>query len=199
MSVWTSDAAFELHGACEHSLRFSFAAPVGYPYAPAEMADENPPPVLFRRIQAASPPPTRQGAPWHTGLTLDGKPFLPDGPTDRLAHVQHPEGAANLDTPAPDTVILNWMFDIPRHQHTITAPGDDENKLLLSIPYWNPAEATGQTITQTVDYYATHRVEWTQKPETDWVAVSFDDFFPKDRDSADILIPLGECDQLCRN
>ncbi|WP_133872044.1 hypothetical protein [Paractinoplanes brasiliensis] len=148
-------------------------------------------------MQAASPPPTRKGAPWQTGLTLDGQPFDPDGSCDRLAEVEHPAGATNLDQPTPDTVVLDWTFDIRREQATITMPGDDEGQYLLSIPYWNPAAAAGTTVTQTVDYYATHRVEWTKAPLDDWVAVSFDDFYPKDRDSADILIPLGDCDELC--
>src|SRR5689334_12039278 len=160
MSVGTSDAAFELHGACKHSLRFSFAAPLDYPYAPAELAKDNPPPALFRRMQAASPPPTRQGAPWATGLTVDGRPFDPDGELGRLDKVQHPEGAVNLDSPAPETVVLDWTFEVPRDQHTVTMPGDDEGTFLLSVPYWNPAEAGGGSVTKTVDYYATHRVAW---------------------------------------
>ena len=197
MTVWASDAAFELHGACKHSLRFSFAAPVDYPYAPAKLAEDNPAPALFRRIQVASPPPTRKGEPWQTGLTLDGQPFDTADAVHRLADVRHPEGAVNLDQPSPETIVLDWMLEIPRRKHTVIAPGEDEGKLLLSIPYWNPAEASGGSISKAVDYYATHRVEWTKQPEDDWVAVSFDSFFPKERDSADILIPLGECDDLC--
>ena len=197
MSVGSSDAAFELHGACEHSLRFSFAAPLDYPYAPAKMAEDNPAPALFRRMQVASPPPSRKGAPWATGMSLDDQPFDPDGPLDRLDDVRHPEGADNLDQPAPETVVLDWTFEIPREQHTVTMPGDDKGKFLLSIPYWNPAEAAGGEVTKDVDYYATHRVEWAKQPEANWVAVSFDGFFPKERDSADILIPLGACDELC--
>jgi len=191
-----SDAVFELHGACVHSLRFSFAAPIGLPYAPATLAEDNPPPVMFRRVQAASPPPTRKGARWTTGLTLDGKPFDPSGPLDRLAEVEHPEDAESLDTPDPETLVLDWVFDVPREQHTIAMPGDDKGEYLLSIPYWNPA-ADGEAVTRTVDYFATHRVNWATEPQADWVAVSFDGFYPKERDSADVLIPLGNCDDQC--
>jgi hypothetical protein len=195
MTVAGSDAGFSLHGACVHSLRFSFAAPLDYPYSPAEMAPDSP--ALFRRLQAASPPPARKGNPWQTGMTLDGEPFDPAASRDRLADVKHPEGADNLDTPDPDTVILDWMFDIPRERHTVTMPGDDDGKFLLSIPYWNPAEETGHDVTQTVEYHATHRIEWGKAPTDDWIAVSFDNFWPKERDSADLLIPLGDCDDLC--
>ncbi|MFC7534232.1 hypothetical protein [Actinoplanes sp. GCM10030250] len=179
-------------------MRFSFAAPVDYPYAPAQVAVDDPPPALFRRVQAVSPPPTRKGAPWQSGMTLDGKPFDPAGPLDRLAEVQNTEGAGNLDTPAPDTVVLDWMFDVPRdEQHEVSIPGHDGDRYLLSVPYWNPATVAGRAVTKTVDYFATHRVDWSRTPESDWVAVSFDDFFPKDRDSADVLVPLGGCDEHC--
>jgi hypothetical protein len=191
-----SDAVFELHGACVHSLRFSFAAPVGLPYAPATLAEDDPAPTLFRRIHAASPPPSRKGAPWSTGMTLDGKPFDPTGPLDRLAEVSPQDGADNLDAPEPDTMVLDWVFDIPRRQHTVTMPGDDQGRYLLSVPYWTPA-TDGQTVTRNVDYFATHRVDWATKPQADWVAVSFDGFYPKERDSADVLIPLGDCDEHC--
>ncbi|BBH69203.1 hypothetical protein ACTI_58880 [Actinoplanes sp. OR16] len=192
MSQPVSDAVFELHGACVHSLRFSFAAPVDYPYAPAEVAADDPPPALFRRIQAVSPPPTRGGAPWQTGMTLDGRQFDPRGPLDRLADVTTDEGSAGLDVPDPETAILDWMFDVPRDPHTMAIPGADEGRYLLSVPYWNPRTD------QTADYFATHRIDWATPPQDDWVAVSFDGFYPKDRDSADILIPLGACDENCR-
>ncbi|MET0419027.1 MAG: hypothetical protein ABW022_23690 [Actinoplanes sp.] len=191
------DAVFELHGACVHSLRFSFCAPLDYPYAPAKVADDNPPPALFRRLQAASPPPTRKGAPWQATMTLDGQPFDPTGPLDRLAEVKNEEGADSLDAPEPETVVLDWYFDVPRNRHTVAFPGEDEGRYLLSIPYWNPVTETGQTVTKEVDYFATHRVPWAKKPKSTWVALSFDNFWPTERDSADLLIPLTTCDPSC--
>jgi hypothetical protein len=192
-----SDAVFELHGACVHSLRFSFCAPLDYPYAPAQLTDDNPPPALFRRMQAVSPPSARKGAPWQTGMTLDGKPFDPTGPLDRLAEVQNPDGADSLDMPEPENVVLDWLFDVPRNRQTVAFPGDDEGRYLLSIPYWNPVPASGETVTKDVEYFATHRVDWGKKPQSNWVAVSFDAFWPAERDSADVIIPLGDCDKLC--
>lgn len=199
MSHPISAAVFELHGACVHSLRFSFGAPLDYPYAPAPVAEENPPPALFRRLQAVSPPPARKGAPWHAALTLDGEPFDPSGSRERLAEVRHREGVDHLDAPEPESVVLDWMFDIPRERQTVAFPGADEGSYLLSIPYWNPATGTGETVTKEVEYFATHRVEWGKRPEADWVAVSFEAFWPAERDSADVIIPLGSCDQHCPN
>ena len=197
MSQPISDAVFELHGACVHSLRFSFSAPVDYPYAPAEVTDDNPPPALFRRLQAASPPPARKGAPWQTGMTLDGDPFDPAGPLDRLAEVQHEDGVDGLDMPDPENVVLDWWFDVPRNPQTVAFPGEDQARYLLSVPYWKPVTGAGDTVTKTVDYFATHRVDWGKQPQSPWVAVSFDGFWPAERDSADVIIPLGACDELC--
>jgi hypothetical protein len=154
---------------------------------------------LLRRGVPYGPPMDRRnkGAPWPTGMTLDGKPFDPDGPLDRLAEVRNEDGAPGLDAPEPETVVLDWMFDMPRESRTVAFPGDDEGRYLMSIPYWNPARAAGKPVSTTVEYSATHRVEWAKSPQSSWVAVSFDAFWPKTRDSADILIPLGDCDGLC--
>jgi hypothetical protein len=162
MSQGVSDAVFELHGACVHSLRFSFGAPLDYPYARAQVSDDNPPPALFRRLQAVSPPPARKGAPWQTGMTLAGRPLDPAGPRDRLADARHQDGVAHLDVPKPETVVLDWWFDVPHNRRTVEFPGD-----------------------------------WGTKPQSDWVAVSFDAFWPAERDSADVIIPLGDCDEHC--
>ena len=192
-----SAAVFELHGACVHSLRFSFGAPVDYPYAPAEVTEDDPPPALFRRLQAASPPPARKGVPWHAGMTVDGEPFDPAGPLDRLAEVKQADGTEGLDSPEPESVVLDWLFDVPRGRQAVTMPGADRGRYLLSVPYWKPASRTGGSVTKSVEYFVSHRVEWAKKPQADWVAVSFDGFWPAERDSADVLIPLGECDNVC--
>jgi hypothetical protein len=128
---------------------------------------------------------------------LDGTPFDPTEPADRLAEVKHEEGIGGLDAPEPDTVVLDWYFDIPRSPRSVDFPGDDEGRYLLSIPYWNPATESGEPVTKHVDYSATHRIDWAKTPQSPWVAVSFDKFYPAERDSADILIPLGACDHLC--
>jgi hypothetical protein len=199
LSQAVSDAVFELHGACVHSLRFSLSGPLDYPYAPAQVSEDNPPPALFRRMVAVSPPPARKGAPWQTGMTLDGRPFDPAGPRDRLAEVEHQESVDHLDPPEPETVVLDWQFDIPLNLRTVAFPGDDEGSHLLSIPYWNPSRAAGKAVTKDVKYSATHRVNWATKPQSDWVAVSFDAFWPAERDSADVIIPLGDCNDQCPN
>jgi hypothetical protein len=194
-----SDAAFQLLGACVHSLRFGFGAPLDYPYAPARLAKKNPPPALFRRLQAASPPPDRDGGRWETGMSRAGRPFDPNRSPDQLAEVEVAEGAASLDLPDPGTIVLDRWFSVPRRQQTMAFPGDDRGKYLTSIRYWAPPIPPLQDrAEELVEYYDEYRMEWDRSPEKRaWVAVSFDAFWPPERDSADLIIPLGRCDEFC--
>jgi hypothetical protein len=192
-----SDAAVEFLGACRHSLRFSFGAPIGYPYAAAQLARGNPPPVLFRRLQAAEPPPRRGGARWQSGLMIGDEPFEPEKAPDRLRDVWAQEGAVALDVPEPETVVLDWWFSVPRARQMMTFPGPDQDRCILSVPYWNPSQSYGEPVTTQVEYFVTHRLAWAQRPRDKWVAVSFDAFWPPERDSADVIVRLDGCDALC--
>ncbi|GAA2875632.1 hypothetical protein Acy02nite_76430 [Actinoplanes cyaneus] len=195
--VGVSDAFFELEGACVHSIRFIFAAQVDYPYAAARLADDNPPESLFRRVQAASAPPARSGKPWQTGLTLNGAAFDPSAPLDHYNDVNFVTGIDNLDAPSPETIVLDHWFEIPRAPRTVAWSWDEPRRYLLSFPYWQPISGPGDTASQNVDYSAVLRLNWTKPPASSWVAVSFDAFWPSERDSAEVLIPLHACDSLC--
>ncbi|MFF5083159.1 hypothetical protein ACFY36_39460 [Actinoplanes sp. NPDC000266] len=197
MSQPLSDVAFELLGACVHSLRFAFGSPLDYPYAPP-IAESNPPSALYRRVLAASPPPKREGAAWHTGLSLDGKPFQPDAFSDRLAEVVPDEGVPSLDVPEPETVVLDQMITVSRTPGTMSFPGRDHGKYVLSTRYWSPQVDTAE-VSKDVDYYGEFRLNWNRPPAGPWVAVSLDGFWPAERDSADVVIPLGACDSSCKD
>jgi len=197
MSQPASDAAFEFVGACVHSLRFAFGAPIGYPHATARIAEGSPPPALYRRLQAVSPPPTREGAPWYEGLTLDGKPFDPDSPSDRLAEVRYDDGMASLDLPEPETVVLDQWFTVPRQQHVLSFSSSDSGGFLVSIDYWSGIPESAKETEKEVLYYDSYRMDWDRRPEGNWAAVSLEAFWPPERDSADLLIPIGECDESC--
>lgn len=188
-----SDAAVELQGLCRHSLRFAFSAPIGLPYAAARLPQRNPPPALFRRIQVAAPPPGRDGAPWETGLVVGDGAFRPDGVSRPTVDAQ--EGAVALDQPDPDTIVLDWWFRVPRlvQSMPMTLPGDGGPFCFLSVPYWHP----GGSEPVTVDYYAEQRLPFAKEPRGDWIAISFDGFWPPERDSADLIARLGDCDALC--
>ncbi|MBL7255460.1 hypothetical protein [Paractinoplanes lichenicola] len=201
MGMGTSDAVFELTGACVHSLRFAFGAPIGYPYAPLLPEGSDQPEALFRRVQAASPPPRRNGEPWYAGMTLAGEPFRPDVVTgaDRLAAVEHEEGVPSLDAAEPETIVLDEWIRVgqPDEPKTIAFPGADRGQFLLSIGYWSPIPEGEKSTEKEVRYYGEYRMDWSRVPEGRWVAVSFDAFWPPERDSADMIIPIGACDSSC--
>ena len=195
MSVPTRDAAFELIGACVHSLRFVFGAPLNYPDAVARFPERNPPPALFPRIVAASPPPDREGALWYAGLILDDEPFQPKECADRLAEVRYEDGIPALDMPEPDTIMLDQVLTVPRQDEPrdMRFPGSDRGRYVLSIDYWPSVRQGTDEYVESVDYYETFTLPWSRTPEGDWVAVSFEGFWPPERDSADLIIPLSEC------
>lgn len=192
-----SDAVFGLRGACEHSLRFTLGAPVDYPYAP-EVAIDNPPPAMFRRIQAVSPPPGRDGGTWATGMSFEDHPLDPTTvPTDRLGEVTRADGLPALDTPDPETVVLDEYFALPGDRRTVTFRDDGTKNCLTSINYWSPLQPGETELVHTVSYYGEFRMTWKRPPPDRWVAVSLDAFWPPERDSADLVIPLGACDPDC--
>jgi len=200
MGQGLSDAVFELNGACVHSLRFAFGAPLGYPDAPTQPEQgDNPPPALFHRIVAATPPPTRRGEPWYTGMRLAGEPFLPETGAAKLAEVTCDEGIPSLDAPEPGTVVLDENFRVGKRSKIVDFPGQDHGRFMISIRYWSPIPDGHSTAQATVAYYDdSYRMAWTD-PVTvgDWVAVSFAGFRPPERDSADVLVQIGECDESC--
>ena len=195
MSEAVSDAAVEILHVCRHSLRFAFGAPLGYPYAAAQFPRDNPPPALFRRVQVAWPPPDRDGQPWQTGLRIDDEPFEPDGAPERLDGVWAQDGASAFDQPESGTIVLDRWFSVPRTRQTMTFPGPDRDFTILSVPYWKAPE------TAQVDYFTTCRLDFTrvldEKEHGIWIAISFDAFWPPERDSADVIARLGKCDKLC--
>ncbi|MEV6302534.1 hypothetical protein AB0M02_24180 [Actinoplanes sp. NPDC051861] len=198
MGVPLSDVAVELVGACVHALRFAVGTPLGYPYAAAGIATTNPPPALYRRVQVASPPPARGGEPWETGMTLDNKEFQPDALPLRLAEVKLEEGIASLDLPDPGSIVLDRWFSVPRRSVTMEFPGSDLGRCLLSVHYWNPSVAEGDGVTRQVDYYGTYTMKFDHPlPADSWIAVSIDNFWPPERDSADLLVPLTDCESWC--
>jgi hypothetical protein len=197
MNQPVSDAAVELLGACRHSVRFAFGEPIGYPYASASPPRDNPAPALFRRVQVAAPPPRRDGTQWETGLLVGDRPFRPDRVSEPWPDVQAEEGAVALGPPDPESIVLDWWFSVPRIRETMTFPGRDQVFCFLSVPYWNPVRRPGESVTAHVDYFAVRRLRFTKEPRGEWIAISFDAFWPPERDSADLIALLGECDALC--
>jgi hypothetical protein len=122
------------------------------------------------------------------------------------------EGIASLGVPADDTIILDKQFTIP-FVHTLAAPDGQapaarpemfmalgpplpKDRLgFLSVPY--PQASPGQV---EVNYKTKLTCQWKgsplPQPEDDkkkWIAISFDQFTPPERSSADYLAQIQDC------
>ncbi|MDY7090606.1 MAG: hypothetical protein SYR96_36630 [Actinomycetota bacterium] len=134
-------------------------------------------------------------------MTLAGEPFRPNGASslEQLAAVGHETGIAGLDAADPETVVLDEWIRVERLEapKAVSFPGDDHGRYLVSIDYWSPVPDDQESVEKAVRYYGEYRMAWTQAPGDQWVAVSFDAFWPPERDSADLIIPIGACDSRC--
>jgi hypothetical protein len=118
------------------------------------------------------------------------------------------EGIASLGVPAENTIVLDKQLTIP-FVHTLAAPAGEaqaarpemfmalgpplpQDRLgFLSVPY--PQASPGQV---EVNYKATLTCRWKTGPELevgDWIAVSFDQFTPPERSSADYIAQIRAC------
>jgi hypothetical protein len=118
------------------------------------------------------------------------------------------EGIASLGVPAQDTIILDKLLTIP-FVHSLAdgqspaaasamfmaigPPSSKDRHGILSVPY--PQPSPGQV---EVNYKATLTCQWKtdlpRKLEKDeWIAISFDQFTPPERSSADYLAQLQAC------
>jgi hypothetical protein len=118
------------------------------------------------------------------------------------------EGIASLGVPADDTIILDKQLTIP-FVHTLAPPAGEAQAArpemfmaigpppqqarlgFLSVPY--PQPDPGQV---EVNYKATLTCRWKTGPELkvgNWIAVSFDQFTPPERSSADYIAQIRAC------
>jgi hypothetical protein len=94
---------------------------------------------------------------------------------------------------------LDRWFSVPQKPQKMAFPGPDHGRYLVSIHYWTPPIPQSKNqVKELVKYYGEYRMDWDRPPEGRWVAVSFDAFWPPERDSADLIIPLRGCDKLCQ-
>jgi hypothetical protein len=201
----SSDAAIDVLRVCRDGIRFRFALELHVP----RFHPEGPPgkalPTRYQWIQAASPPPTRDGAPWEDGIrindgTREDRAFRPTDPGGDDAWRQYgvfcEEGAPSLDRPKPDTIVLHqrlavpfeWARKIPFHQKGVRLKG------FLSVPY--PLELPDDDVVDGVvyvgvNYFGEYTLAWTRPlKQGAWVAISFDDFHPPERGSADYIVQV---------
>jgi hypothetical protein len=155
----------------------------------------------YLRISAASqPPPRAGGAAWEDGIRVrdaDGgsHPFQAADDRWKRDGVVLVEGTPSLGQPAPDTIVLDrWLAvpfvpdgDVDATAFSFTA--DPDPRAFLSVPY--PQPPAGKV---PVWYAGAYDLRWSRPLEPGaFVAVSLDRFWPPERDSADYLAQVEDC------
>ncbi len=201
MSHAGGDAVFDFPQVCRNgiALKFGVRDPT-HPQGAPEMRLR----ALYRRIQAASPPPTRDGRPWELGIrvkdgTEDGQPLRVAGGDDswKRRGVFHLEGIPSLDQPTPNTIVLDRWLAVPAvqaHPTTLAFTNEVDQRGFLSVSYPQPPIQDEGVTRVGVAYYNQHTFHWArQLPPGAWVAISFDRFWPPERDSADYIAQVEDC------
>jgi hypothetical protein len=208
MSHASSDAVMDPVRACPHSLQFRLGIQFRIPNrAPPSLASLLP--ARYLRIQVASPPPNRvDGSSWQSGLrvhdhTENGRKFDASDPTWRQAEVFPLEGISPLDQPAPETLVLDqWLAvrSVPPTAaipttFTLTVPSLRSVGMtnhFLSVPYPAPVVDGKELKVAGVTYFCEEVLSLTGEAK-DWIAVSFDRFWPPERASADYIVAVDAC------
>jgi hypothetical protein len=201
MSQAAGDAIFDFVQICRHGVKLVFG--VIPPTNPKASAGSRLP-AIYRRIQAASPPPCRaDGSEWTDGMLNDGHalpPLPPPGgwknPAERFA-----EDIASLRQPPPHTIKLDQWLTVPANPVERMVTNKPAPLGFLSAPYPQPVPGADGVAHVKVDYnIATDELlPWsTDRPEPqpgDWVAFSFDRFQPPERESVEFIGQVQErCD-----
>ena len=197
-----SDAVFDFLRVCRHGVRFKFGMrpPEGSRGVPEQRLR-----ALYLRVQAASPPPARDGLDWRFGIrvkdgTENGRELLLEDGDDgwRRLGVMYLADIPSLDQPDPGTVVLNRWLTVPAAQAsptTFTFTRELDQRGFLSASYPQPPVEDGAVTRVPVDYYGEYDIPWSRElSPNSWVAVSFDRFFPPERKSVEYLAPVGDCD-----
>ncbi len=196
------DAIFDFLQICRDGVKFILGiVPPSDPLA----SPVNRLPAIYRRIQAASPPPPRADKrPWEFGIciadgTENGRPFRPGDGDDSWKHqgVVFVEDIASLGQPDPGTIVLDQLLVVPAGPITWTFPQRVDQHGFRSASYPQPETGTDGMARVPVDYYAEYDLPWSRPipAGSDWVAFSFDRFQPPERESVEFLARVEQdCD-----
>jgi hypothetical protein len=200
MSHGVGDAIFDSLQICRDGVRFIFGI---VPPTNPQASPGNRLRAIYRRIQAASPPPDRvDGSAWESGICVgdDRKNCRPLRPADgddswKRLGVYYIEDIASLDQPKPGAIVLDQWLTVA--VKPTTRPFSAKDRLgFLSAFYPQPVmEGAGRTCVE-VDYNATFDLKWSTPLEPgSWVAISFDRFWPPERESVEYIAQIQEeCD-----
>jgi hypothetical protein len=199
MSQAGSNAIFDFLQICPHGVKLIFGVitPPNPQAAPGSRL-----PAIYRPIQASSPPPARaDGSAWESGILLaDGQPLQASSPGDewRDQGVRFVEDVASLGQPPPDTIVLDQWLTLPANPVDRPFTNEVDRMGFLSASYPQPViGAAGETHVQ-VDYNADfdlRDLRWSKPLEQgSWVAISFDRFWPPERESVEYIARVRDCD-----
>lgn len=206
----SSDALIDVRRVCRHGIQLK----LGLEWWDRQPGVEPLDPRIrsrYRRVQAASPPPTRDGAPWQEGIRLgradrDGGPLEPADLTDpwkRQGTFCLP-GIPSLDPPPPAALVLNRFVTCVEPAEVEQAPGGGvafefapwmlDRWGFLSVPYPQPRLRAEGVTPVTARYVGDLVLSWTRQLQPGaWVALSLDRFWPPERDSADYIARVEDC------
>jgi hypothetical protein len=195
-----SDAVFDFRRVCPHDVWFKFGV-----RTPAQPKDAPPKRLraLYARIQVASPPPARvDNLPWEFGIrindgTEDGRPLqVAAGDDSWKQHgVFHVTGIPSLDQPAPGTMLADEWLTVPAAQATMEFTDAVDPRGFLSAAYPQPELDDSGVARVPVAFYVERHIQWPEPlPRNSWLAVSFDRFWPPERESVEYIARVGDCD-----
>jgi hypothetical protein len=146
MPLATSDAAFEILAVGRDGIRFRLG--IFESGGPTQDGGTEPA-ERHVWIQAASPPPTRDGFPWYDGLLLKDDSAEKPRPFEPVAHdtedawrhhgITWQEDNAPLDPPSPHTLVLDQGIRLPRvHGETMSFAESSDPLAFVSTRYPQP-------------------------------------------------------------
>ena len=160
------------------------------------------PAALYKRIQVACPPPTREGRAWEFGTrvsdgTEDGQPLPPTDDTWKDRGVFTVEGIPSLDQPEPSTIVFDRWLALPSsgiQPKIFTFTEEVDTRGFLSISYPQPHIGEEGAIQVGMDYFAEYMLKWSSLlPPNAYVAISLDRFWPPERESPDYIAQVQDC------
>ncbi len=207
MPLASSDAVIDVLRVGRDGVRFRVAVELHLPMFHREGPPKEALPTRHDIwVQAASPPPTRDGDPWWDGVrvhdgTENGRPFKPTGlgPGQDDGWKRHGvfclEGIPSLDEPGPGTVVLDQGLTVPfEWGRQIPFRREVDPRGFLSIPYPQPPVGEDGVNDVGVNYFCECTLRWRKRlTPGDWVAISFDRFTPPGRRSADYIAQVERC------
>ena len=194
MSHAGGDAIFDFLQICRHGVKLVFAV---RPPADPKATAGNRLPAIYRRIQAATPPPERADhRPWASGILVangpeGGRPLRPEDGDEGWKNrgVGFVEDITSLGLPDPATIVLDQWLTVPANPITWPFTDEIDPRGFLSASYPQPVTGAGGVAHVPVDYCEEYELAWSRPLPADsrWVAFSFDRFWPPERESVEYI------------